>query len=92
MSFDWDYANEEHIARHGVTPEEAEDALADPDRKATRSYTVFNGPNSETRAAVIGKTFDGRILVVVITARHLRVRVITARDATDREKRSYRKG
>lgn len=30
MEFDWDEANVAHIARHGVRPWEAEEALTDP--------------------------------------------------------------
>jgi len=27
LEFEWDKANREHVARHGVTPEEAEEAI-----------------------------------------------------------------
>jgi hypothetical protein len=38
--FDWDDANEEHLARHGVTPEEAEEALTDPRRIGKPAHAV----------------------------------------------------
>lgn len=32
VNLEWDEANEAHIARHGVTPEDIEEALTDPRR------------------------------------------------------------
>lgn len=41
IRFDWDEANIGHIARHGVTPEEAEESmLNDP---IDTAYEVVNG-------------------------------------------------
>ena len=40
VEFEWDEANEEHIARHGVTPEEAEEALTDPRRIGAPAYNT----------------------------------------------------
>ncbi len=87
VDFDWDEANKEHIARHGVTPNEAEEALTDPDRM---SFSARNVPQ-ELRRAYLGATEAGRILVVVYTKRAGRIRVVTARDASPREKRRYRR-
>jgi uncharacterized DUF497 family protein len=44
----------------------------------------------EERRAIIGATSAGRIIVVVVTRRHDLIRVVTARDADEREKRRYR--
>ncbi len=38
--FDWDDNNIEHIARHGVEPWEAEEALLDPDVIGTDAYNM----------------------------------------------------
>jgi uncharacterized DUF497 family protein len=65
VAFDWDEANEEHIALHGVTPEEAEEALTDTHRVGAPAY---NTPN-ERRQAALGATLDGRVLYVVYTLR-----------------------
>lgn len=85
--FDWDDDNIEHIARHGVEPWEAEEALLDSHRVGT---DVYNVPG-EIRWGAVGATDAGRILAVVFTRRHDRVRTIMARDAEDREKRRYRR-
>jgi uncharacterized DUF497 family protein len=85
--FDWDDDNIEHIARHGVEPWEAEDAMLDPDRVGASARNV----PGERRFAVVGATESGRVLFVVFTRRERGIRVITARDANDSEKRRYRR-
>lgn len=87
MDFEWDEYNINHIARHNVTLEEAEEALLDFRRIGTPAYQVTN----EQRWAVLGSTEAGRILFVVFTRRDGRIRVVTARDATNKEKRRYRR-
>ena len=84
MEFDWDEANTDHIARHGVRPEEA---LTDPRRLVLKTRSQ----RGEERWAALGATEGGRILFALFTRRRGRVRVITARDATPGEKRRYRR-
>ncbi|MGH2345814.1 MAG: BrnT family toxin [Chloroflexota bacterium] len=85
--FQWDEANVEHIARHGITPEEAEEAYLDENRR----YLSIPRTSRETRRALLGKTEDGRILFLVYTLRLRYVRILSTRDATSPEKRQYRK-
>jgi len=83
--FDWDDGNRTHIALHGLTPEECEQALAD-------LLQVFLGgrrANGEDRQAIIGRTAKGRTLVVVFTMRGDRFRVVTAWPANRRHRRAY---
>ena len=84
--FESDDANVEHIAEHGVTPEEAEEAVTDPRRVRLDAY---NAP-TEVRRGYIGRTAADRLLAVVITRRGNRFRVVTARNATQTERRRYR--
>lgn len=86
--FEWDDANIEHIAWHGVEPWEAGEALLDAGRIGTAAYNV----RGETRWAILGATEAGRILFVVFTRRSGRIRVVTSRDAEGKEKRRYRRG
>jgi uncharacterized DUF497 family protein len=86
--FEWDEDNTDHIARHGVEPWEAEEAILDTGGVGTAAYDV----RGETRWAVLGATEAGRVLFVVLTERAGRVRVVTARDAEGKEKRRYRRG
>lgn len=88
MPFQWDEANEEHIARHGIDPEEAEEALSDPDAVPA---SIRPAPNGEWRGALVGQTESGRYLTVIYTYRQDLIRVVTARDATDAERRRYRR-
>lgn len=86
--FDWDDANIEKLAAHGIEPTEAEDAILDPDAVPTRAHAAIGTP----RRARIGMSEAGRIIVVVYTIRDERFRVITAFDASDQKKRQYRRG
>jgi uncharacterized DUF497 family protein len=85
--FDWDEDNVDHIAEHGVDPEEAGEVLSSPARIHVPAYST----ESEERRAVIGPTEDGRLLFVVIARREGRIRVVSARDATPGEKKRYRR-
>jgi len=87
VEFDWDEANVAHIARHGVRPWEAEEALTDPLRLVLKVCSQ----RGEERWAALGATEGGRVLFLVFTRRRGRVGVITARDATPGEKRRYRR-
>ena len=85
--FDWDDSNLGHVDRHGVEPDEAEQAILDPDRVSASAYNVAG----ERRWALIGATEGGRLLFVVYTRRGSLIRVVSARGATDQNKRQYRR-
>ncbi len=85
--FDWDDGNVDHIRDHAVEPDEAEEALLDPQALGLGAYNA----HGERRQAALGSTEGGRILVIVFTERHGRPRVITARDARKNEKRQYKR-
>jgi uncharacterized protein len=87
LLFEWDGANIEHIGRHDVEAEEAEEALLDPYRVSRTAYAA----GSERREAIVAATEAGRKLFVVFTIRGQAIRVISAREATDVEKRAYRR-
>jgi uncharacterized DUF497 family protein/predicted DNA binding CopG/RHH family protein len=82
-SFEWDDDNIRHVDRHQFTPEEAEEVFAG-DHKARRTR--------ERRYIALGQTFDGRLALVVF--RRLpggKIRVLTARDMDDKERRLLRR-
>jgi uncharacterized DUF497 family protein len=56
--FDWDRANIEHIAKHGVTPAEAEQVVLNDPVDLTLQLR-----DGEERTPQIGETNAGRILV-----------------------------
>jgi len=76
----------EHLARHGVRPEEVEEVCFN-------EYDVpFIRSGRENLHYVFGKTYSGRFLFVVVKfIRHGEVRVITARDMNEWEKNYYGK-
>ncbi len=78
LAFDWDDDNVGHIARHRVTPEEAEQVLRnDP---FDLNYETLDG---EERWTAVGHTDSLRVVLVVWTLRaDDRVRVATARQAS----------
>ena len=86
MDFNWDSANIEHIARHNVTPEEAEQVVQNDPFDAPAAIR-----NGETRTLHLGETDAGRVLVVVVTERTIMYRVVTARPAKKKERAFYSK-
>ena len=73
-----------HIAHHGVTPSEAEAAVADD--PLDFSYEVVAG---EERWTTVGHSSQMRILIVTWTFRQEKIRVVTARQATKRLRGDY---
>lgn len=83
-SITWTEGSEDHIARHGVTPEEVQEALY------TRPRWITPGRSGVT--LVFAVTDAGRYLLVVIApARDGGVYVVTARDLNDSERRTFRR-
>jgi hypothetical protein len=82
--FDWDEANLAHIARHGVTREEAEQTVLIAPLDLTHEYY-----EDEERFLLAGITSAGRVLLVVTTVRGDRMRVVTAYTAPAAMKRKY---
>ena len=79
----FDQRNEEHIAGHHVVPEEVEEVcIGDPFVSKTR----------QRRLRIIGQTESGRYLTIILAPRGRGVYYpITARNATDAERRLYRR-
>ena len=81
-SFEWDHVNIAHIARHQVQPHEIEEVFYSEPR-------VFRG--RRRRFLAYGQSFSGRYLFVVFEARSQgRIRVITAREMSAKEKQRVR--
>ncbi len=81
--FDWDDDNIFHIERHEFTPEEVEEVFAG-------NYKVRRA--RQKLYIALGETLDGRLAFVVF--RRLPgglIRVVTARDMEDKERRLFRR-
>lgn len=85
--FEWDGRKADANRRqHGVTFEEAVSVFADS------LACIFDDPDHsarERREVVIGSSARGRLLLVVFTERGGRVRIISARRATRRERKAH---
>ena len=82
----WDDWNEEHVGRHGVSAEEAEEVVFDPGSAFFRTSRA-----GVTRYLVLGPTEAGRYLFVVLEpVSGRRAYVVTARDMTDGEKGRFK--
>ena len=84
LGFDWDDANEEHIADHGVHPEEVEEAAGN--KPAVFSAKTVKG---EKRWKLLGQTDAGRYLTVFFTVRNKLFRTVTAYDMTATDRKTY---
>ncbi|OGD87715.1 hypothetical protein A3A54_02125 [Candidatus Curtissbacteria bacterium RIFCSPLOWO2_01_FULL_39_62] len=84
--FEWDEANIAHIARHNVTPEEAEEVFFDKDNALDED---IKHSTLEKRLIIIGKTQKGRLLYQIFTRRGDKIRVISSRDINKQELALY---
>jgi uncharacterized DUF497 family protein len=76
----------ENLAKHGVSFDEAREALNDP---LGRELDDPEHSLGEHRLVRFGETARGRLLAVSYALRHDTLRVISARAATRREKQQY---
>jgi uncharacterized DUF497 family protein len=87
LVFDWDGANQRHLARHKVTPQEAEEVvLGDP---LDIELQTAEGSGGEERILHVGETRKGRILELVSTWRGGKARILSAWDAPRQSKLDY---
>lgn len=90
LHVEWDLSKAEtNLHKHGVSFEEAQTVFADP-----LSATVGDPDHSEheQRMLVLGQSTAGRLLVVSFAERGEHIRIISARRADPRERRSYEQG
>ena len=90
LKFEWD-ANKarENIKKHGVSFEEASTVFGD-----LLALTIYDPLHSEEedRFVTLGESEKRRLIVVSFTDRDDRIRIISARVATRRERKDYEKG
>lgn len=90
LPFEWDADKAAtSLAKHGVSFEEASTVFAD-----ALSATIPDPRHSqgEARFAILGMSARGRLLAVFHTERGPRTRIISAREATRRERATYEHG
>lgn len=86
--FDWDQWNrQKNEGKHGVSATEAESAFADP-------YLAFfrddaHSTPDEARFLIYGESIERRVLMIGFTMRQNKIRIITARAASRKERKIY---
>ena len=90
MEFEWDKNKAEaNLLKHKVSFDEAKTVFNDP------LYIDFYDPDhsdKENRYIIIGESQRSRLLIVSYTEREHKTRLISAREATRREREYYEKG
>ncbi len=89
LTFEWDAPKAgSNLAKHGVSFEEATTVFGDP-----VSITIPDPAHSqaEARFIILGRSHQGRLLVVIHTERGDNIRIISARLAGRRERKDYEK-
>ncbi len=88
IAFDWDQWNvQKNEQKHGVSRLEAESAFYDP--RARLFEDQKHSAPGDRRYILYGRGLESRVLMVGFTLRAKRVRIITARPASRRERRTY---
>ena len=90
IAFEWDDGNEDkNWLSHRVQAAEAEECFFDKQKRLV--HDLFHTTEFEARYILLGRTRRSRLLTIVFTLRGDRVRVISARDCTPKERRLYAK-
>lgn len=85
LHFDWDQWNlQKNWRKHRVIAEECEEVFFDPHKRLLKDVLHSD---KENRYILIGQTQKKRHLFLVFTIRGSKVRVISARDLNQREKK-----
>ncbi len=85
--FEWDEVKAKaNVDKHGVTFEGAASVFADP---LAAIFTDESHSDEERREIIVGHSADGRLLVISFAERGEAIRIISARQATKRERGDY---
>ena len=87
MNFEWDPEKAaRNLGKHGISFEEAATVFGDP-----LSITYYDPAHSvgESRYITLGMSRSGRLLIVAHTDRGENIRIISARQTTQRERKQH---
>jgi len=89
-AFDWDQWNlQKNETKHGVSRTETESAFFDPHYKLFRDEK--HSSEVEQRFILYAYSLENRVLMVGFTLRGSKIRIITARPASRKEREIYGK-
>ena len=88
LEFDWDPPKAAYnLASHGVSFDEATSVFGDP---LARVFFDEEHSYNEKRHGMYGRTRDGRLILVIFTELYDdKIRIVSAREMTPRERRDY---
>jgi uncharacterized DUF497 family protein len=87
MEFEWDPGKaSRNLKDHKITFEEAATVFGDP---LSLTLPDPDHSNDESRFITVGNSIDGKLLLVSHTDRDEKIRIISAREATKRERKFY---
>lgn len=86
IGYEWDKGNLEHIKKHNVLYTECEEVFLNKPL-----VVLFDEGHSgyEKRYKIFGITAGGRTISLAVTVRKNKIRVITARDQSKKERMAY---
>ncbi len=90
VEFEWDKGNaDKNLVKHHVTTQEIEETFTN------RPIYIFEDSKHSTaiekRFGMFGKTNQGRLLATTFTNRKDKIRAISSRDMSGKERESYEK-
>lgn len=88
VAFEWDSGNKQHIAKHNVKSEEAEEVFYDDN---CVNFKDLKHSGIEERYIIIGSTKKKKILYQVFTIRRDKIRIISSRNLNRKEVSLYEK-
>jgi uncharacterized protein len=87
IEFDWDEGNlDKNWVKHQTSAQEAEEAFADENKII---FLDIKHLGTKKRYFLLAQTTQNRLLAIAYTQRDTKVRVISARDASRKEKVYY---
>ncbi|MCX5817146.1 MAG: BrnT family toxin [Proteobacteria bacterium] len=90
MEFEWDEVKAgENLKKHKVGFDEGKTIFNDP---FLLTFPDIDSSETEERYVNIGLSFSDRVLVLIHTERHGKIRIISCRKAKARERRHYEEG
>jgi len=88
LFFDWDQRNiQKNESKHGISALEAESAFYDVD--AVIFTDILHSSQRERRWILYGKSMFHNILMIAFTLRKNKIRIISARKASKKERGVY---
>lgn len=89
LSFEWDLGNiDKNFKKHNVSCQESEEVF---NNQPLLIVEDTNHSKNETRLHVLGRNNNNRYLFLSITIRNQKIRIISVRDMSKKEKKEYEK-